>query len=377
METENQTSGQKINNGKDARKGRKKKRRSPHLKQADRDRIEALWRAGETQDSIGLIVSRVQSSISREIAKYRKKIRFRGGTKNGDYVATVANQKAMAKKSRARHGFKKINENPDLQDYIIDKLKRFWSPDTISGRMREDKEPFYASKMAIYEWLYSNRGQQYCRFLYSKRYRPKKQKKNKTKRTLIPNRVSWKERPEGCQNKTEYGHHENDTIVSGKKIKSKEALSVMYERAAKYISARKINNLKPTTNVFAIKDMAKDKFTLSFTFDNGIENTEYEQIGIPCYFCDSYSPWQKGGVEQANKMIRWFIPKGSDIGNYSQEYVNMAIDILNKKPRKSLGYKTPLEVMTENNLFLTKNSPSAETNYGNIIDAIRQQKLCI
>lgn len=377
MKTRNHRKKQKNNGQKVVLKRRKKKKGTPHLKQTDRDRIESLWRVGETQKNIALIVGRSQSNISREISHYRKKIRCRGRTKNGDYVATVAQQKASAKRSRARHGFKKINQEPKLQDYIVEKLKKYWSPDTISGRIKKDKEPFYASKDAIYEWLYSASGQQYCRFLYSERYKVKKRKKNKNKKTLIPNRVSWKERPLECQNKTEYGHKENDTIVSGKRTKSKVALSVEYDRKAKYGSAIKVDNLKPESNRLAILKMEKDKLVLSHTFDNGIENTEHEQLRAPSFFCDPYSPWQKGGVEHFNKMIRWFIPKGCDIGLYSQEYVNMIIDILNKKPRKSLGYKTPFEVMVENNLFTTKNSLTAETNYGDIIDAIRQQKLCV
>lgn len=73
------------------------------------------------------------------------------------------------------------------------------------------------------------------------------------------------------------------------------------------------------------------------------------------YFCEPYSPWQKGGVENAIRMIRRFIPKGSDINNYSEEYVRMVVNILNHKPRKSLGYKTPYEVMADNNLFINPN----------------------
>jgi len=174
---------------------------------------------------------------------------------------------------------------------------------------------------------------------------------------MIPNRKGLESRPKGANNKTRYGHYENDTIVSGKKTGSKEALSVSYERKAKYIDVRKIKNLKPATNNEAIKDMFEDKLVLTATFDNGIEDTKHERLGIDTYFCDRYASWQKGGVENANKMIRRFIPKGSDIGNYSDDYVKMVVDILNNKPRKSLGYKKPIEVMIKNNLFLTKNAP--------------------
>ena len=90
----------------------------------------------------------------------------------------------------------------------------------------------------------------------------------------------------------------------------------------------------------------------SITMDNGVENTKHEELSIPAYFCDSYSSWQKGGVENANKMIRRFIPKKSDLNDYSDKYIKMIVDILNNKPRKSLDYKTPYEVMVEHNLFV-------------------------
>jgi transposase, IS30 family len=120
-------------------------------------------------------------------------------------------------------------------------------------------------------------------------------------------------RPLGAANKTRYGHYEADTIVSKQ---SKEALSVMYERKAKYASLRKIPNLKPRSNNHAIKYMKQGQKVLSMSFDNGIENTKHYELGIPTYFCDPYSSWQKGGVENLNKMIRQYIPKGSDIAKY-------------------------------------------------------------
>jgi len=88
------------------------------------------------------------------------------------------------------------------------------------------------------------------------------------------------------------------------------------------------------------------------TLDNGIENRFYEKLRISTFFCDPYSSWQKGGVENINGMIRRFIPKGSDISKYSDEFIRKVENILNNKPRKSLGYKTPKEVMLENGLLL-------------------------
>ncbi len=129
-------------------------------------------------------------------------------------------------------------------------------------------------------------------------------------------------------------------------------MSVVYERKAKYIDARKIKNLKPASNNMAIEDMKKEVLMKSLSMDNGIENIKHEELNVSAYFCDPYSSWQKGGVENANKMIRKFIPKKSDLADYSDEYVKIVINILNNKPRKSLNYKTAYEVMVEHNLLV-------------------------
>lgn len=306
---------------------------------------------GHTQKEIGQILGYDQSAISREIKRNRRYTRTKKGRIAGIYQATVAGHKARVKRLYGRYQGKKIEETRKLREYVIEKLKQHWNPDEISGRMKDDREPFYVSKTSIYEWLRSNRGQRYCAYLYSRKYRVKKHRINKTKKRLIPNRIGIDKRPLGANNKSRYGHYEGDTIVSGKTTRSTAALSVIYERKAKYIMIRKIKNLKSRTNNRAILEMTHKIKARSITFDNGIENIGHTELGVATFFCDPYSSWQKGGVENANKMIRRFIPKGSDISNYSNEYVMMVEDILNRKPRKLLGYKTPEEVMRDNKLF--------------------------
>lgn len=110
----------------------------------------------------------------------------------------------------------------------------------------------------------------------------------------------------------------------------------------------------------SVNDIKDELGIKTLTLDNGIENTKYEELNIGTYFCNPYSSWQKPGKENAARMIRRFILKGSDINNYSSQYVKMVENILNNKPRKSLGYKTPYEVILENNLFVrNKKSPVA------------------
>lgn len=322
------------------------------LNQSDRDRIEAMIDSGHKQCEIAKVLDFDKSAISRELKRNPIRIRQKGGTIDGLYKASVAGHKAYVRRWRAKTKGSKIEKNEDLRQYIIKGLKDHWSPDEISGRMRHENKPFYASKNLIYDWLYSSFGQRYCNLLCTKRYNKKKSTK-KTEKVMIPDRIGIEDRPKEVNDRSTFGHLEADTIVSGKRHNSKAALAVMQERKSRHLSARKIKNLSPKIFTKSIKSMSKKLIKKeTVTLDNGIENRDHKNFNIPAFFCDPYASWQKGGVENGNKMIRRFIPKGSNIDNYSHQYISHIIDILNKKPRKSLGYKSPLEVMTENNLLV-------------------------
>lgn len=272
------------------------------------------------------------------------------------YDPAVADNKYKDRRKQAKYSGMLLHENDELKNYVIEKLKLGWSPASISGRMEYLKLGFYASKRAIYEYLYSPYGQQYCKYLLSQRYNKRRRKAKKVKRTLIPNKTSIHDRPEYINNKSEYGHYEGDTIVSGKNTGSTVSLVTIYERKAMYIDAEKIKSLSQQDHNPAVKKLfGKLNGSKTWTLDNGIENVKYEELekelNIKAYFCDPYSSWQKPGIENANKLIRRFIPKGVDIDNYSDELIEVKIEELNNTPREALGYKTPNEVMAEQNML--------------------------
>lgn len=341
---------------------KKHKRRSyRHLTQADRDRLQALRDERVKQKEIAKILGVDPGTISREIARNRRKYRKKKHVKNRNarYEAGAAHHKAYVRRKYAKYQGKKINENMYLKSYIVRKLKKHWNPDEISGRMERDHEPFYASKTAIYEWLRTSLGDRYCEYLYSGRHRAKRRKGVSSKRQMIPHRIGIERRPKGAENRTRYGHFEGDTMVSGKKTGSTAALAVVYERKAKYLDARKLSSLAPKRFTAGVNEMIEHRNAKTISLDNGIENREHETMRVPAFFCDPYSSWQKGGVENGIKMIRRFIPKGVDLAPYSDDDVRHIIDLLNGKPRKSLNYATPQEIMVE---YLNKNKkiPSRE-----------------
>lgn len=328
-----------------------------HLSDAERSEIAVLLKRGCSNREIGETLGYDKSTISRE--------RKRNGTKRG-YDAKRAKEKARLRRRQSKWQGMKINGHAALKAYVIASLQAHRTPEQIAGRLREvDKHLPYVSKKAIYEWLYTAHGQAYCHLLPSKRYQPKKRKgKRKTKRTMIPNRQDIALRPQEVSDRSRYGDCETDTVVSGKKTRSKVALSVLEERKGRYVRLKKIPNLKPSVNRKAIVKMGKIFAVMhTLTFDNGIETKEHEKVAmalnIRTFHCRSYASWEKGAVENTNGRIRRFIPKGADISTYSDAQIQKIEDWLNHTPRKCLNYRTPYEIMMQQNLLTSPRSSGA------------------
>jgi len=311
------------------RKGKK------DLTKAERSEISILLKKGYSLRRIAAAMGRGKSTIAYELDH---------NSTRGRYDPVKAQAKARVRKHYRRFQWMKIEEDPALKKYIIQGLKKRWNPDEIAGEMRRNKRPFYASKTAIYEWLHSVRGQRYCAYLYSKRYRVKKRRPT-AKKALIPNRVDISQRFKGATNKTRYKHFERDTMVGRKGTPG--GLATGYERKAKLVLARKVSSMRPKEHIEIDQKMFNDVEALSITRDNGLENRYHEQLAVPSFFCTPYSSWQKGGVENANKMLRRYFPKGIDFRDVSAKEVAHAVFIINNKPRRSLGYRSALEVSTK------------------------------
>lgn len=318
-------------------KTRKKKREKfKHLDQNDRDRIQALIRKGHTQVEIAEILKVDESTISREIRNRKRK--------NNIYDAGTAQHKASVKRLRSKYQGMKIESNSELRKYITSELKQRRSPDEISGRMKKDRLPFYASKDAIYKWLYSAYGQKYCKYLCTKRCKKREYAKDKPKRSIIPDKISVFERPQSIG----LIHGEGDTIVSPKKAQTTASIAVVCVSRAKYLCGSKIPSLKPKNMKKAVTKI-NDQIQLdTLTLDNGIENRLHKQFGVPTYFCDAHSPWQKPYIENGILLARrWEIPKKTDLSKISERKLQRCFDFLNHKYRKSLGYKSAYEVAVE------------------------------
>jgi IS30 family transposase len=142
-------------------------------------------------------------------------------------------------------------------------------------------------------------------------------------------------------NRRRYGHFEGDTVGRARHT-SPETLIVLRERKSRYLLGKKVRRLALSMDGF--KEKLHGVPALSATFDNGVENVRHEELGIPTYFCHPYSSWEKGGVENGIRLIREYIPKGSDLADWSDEEIDAIIERINTTPMKCLKYQTPQEV---------------------------------
>ncbi|MDP3988618.1 MAG: IS30 family transposase [bacterium] len=301
---------------------------------ADRHEISILKNKKYSGREIARALKRSPNTISYEL---------KHNSTNGVYDAKKAHAKATLAKKGRRFNYTKIERCPDLKAFIIEKLKAAWNPDEIAGylKLHRKEYPWYVSKTALYAWLRTSRGERYCALLYSKRKTVKKHKP-KTTRVMIPERVSIHKRFKSANERTRVGHWEGDTVVS--KRGTSGGVSTLSERVSKLYIARKVSSMRPRTHSRAQRRMLRGKRVRSVTYDNGIENRDHHALGVPTFFCDPYSSWQKGGNENGNKMFRRFFPKGGDLSKVSQKKIDAKVLLINKKPRKILGYRSALEV---------------------------------
>ena len=237
-----------------------------------------------------------------------------------------------------------------MENYIHEKIKLGWSPERIAGRLKMETNHRISCK-AVYKYIHGNPcGYQLRKYL---KYQGKKRRNRKESRwgEIIKNRIFIDQRPVIINDRLRYGDFEADTMGRARSASS-ETLTVVRERKSRYIMARKVNQLK-----FAI-DGFKELLSLipikSITFDNGPENARYRELGANAYFCDPFSSWQKGSVENGIGLIREYIPKKSDLADYSNDRISAIIDRINNIPMKCLGFMTPKEVFEEHCIKINK-----------------------
>lgn len=313
--------------------------RYQHFKQSDRDEISILLKKGYSHREIAGAIGKDHSSVSREINNRK--------TRNV-YDPRKAQAKARLKRRMSKYQGMKVHENLELEEFIERQMKDDgWTPEQIAGKLKTDNgDKTVVSAKSIYKYLYSAYGQRLCKYLPHRRYKSKKQiSGGKQKKSIIPNRKSIEERPLVVAERKRFGDFEGDTL--GRIKTDSEVVSGIRERISRKLFICKMPKLRYAMDGFKQMLSPYHEIAETFTLDNGVENTKYEELNIPTYFCHPYSSWEKGGIENDFMRLRRWIPKKASLLNYTDDQISAIMEKMNNTPRKCLNWKTPNEVWNE------------------------------
>lgn len=323
-----------------------------HLSINEREIIQnRLWEKVSIRN-IAKELGRSPASISREISKNIPLKR--------SYKPRVAHERALEK--RKSRGRKLRLKSVFIRRYVVSHLKEGYSPEQISGRLHRQHPNESISPEAIYQYIYSQvyrdgrgsmrHGYHDLRTYLKCRHKHRaKHGMRKTRRVLRPKGPCIDERPKEVEERKVIGHWETDSMISRK---SSVSLNTIVERKTGLVFITKIEDATAEVTKNAVMrrlDMVPDQFRKTVTSDNGSENALYDsvmtEIGILWFFAHPYHSWERGTNENTNGLIRWYFPKGIDFATISNETIKAVEDALNNRPRKRLGWRTPLEAFNE------------------------------
>lgn len=239
-------------------------------------------------------------------------------------------------------------KRPETRAWVVRKLRQGWAPEQIAGRSKIDA-PEPVSHEYVYAMIYRNkkRGGHLHRLL--KRYRKRKQRfgnRQYPTRTIIPHRVGIEERPAIVDSRSRLGDCEGDLIVGYRQ--SGYVLSLI-DRKSRFIVLRKLKTKRKHGVCHQLeRGLHRLGGAHTLTLDNGSEFCAHERLsqttGVRVYFAHPYCSSERGSIENANGLVRCFLPKKTSFSKLTQTELNRIQDLLNHRPRKCLGYLTPAEV---------------------------------
>ncbi len=320
-------------------------RSSRHLALSERETISRGIAAGLSFRHIAKQLDRSVSTVSREVARH-------GG--RDQYRASIADKAAWERAKRPKRCH--LTTVPQLRELVAEKFSLQWSPEQVSGWLKlrfPENRRMQVSHETIYRSLYiQTRGvlkKELMQHLRSKRMMRRSKHAASQPRGQIKDAVSIRERPPEAEDRAIPGRWDGDLITGAKN----SHVATLVERHSRFTILVEVDG-KDTTSVIAglVREAQKLPDTLkgSLTWDRGTELAAHKDFtvatNIQVYFCDPQSPWQRGTHENTNRLLRQYYPKGMDLSTLTQQDLDQVARRLNERPRKTLGYKTPAEVLS-------------------------------
>ena len=309
----------------------------------DRCTIAQLQKAGQSIRQIAATLDRAPSTIARELRR-----------NCGSYVGYKPAYAQQQMRERRWVG-SRLTREPTLRRAVLERLARGWSPEQIAGRLARDEGHKVISYESIYRFIYAEikRTKDYRWRHYlprGKSKRGRRGRKRSSSATFIEGRVCLAERPVVVNDRSAPGHWEADLMMFAK---YGQAVLTVHERQSRLLLA--IRLASKTAQLVAhhlarLFSALPQRLRQTVTFDNGTEFARHRllhQLDVDTFFCDPYSPWQKGGIENAIGRMRRFLPRKTDLATLKSSRFKALVATYNNTPRKCLDFRTPAEVFSQ------------------------------
>jgi IS30 family transposase len=325
--------------------------RSPRvLSFTEREEISRGLATSESLREIARRLGRAPSTVSREVRRHGE-----GSYYRHCYRAQRADWRAWKRARRPKKCV--LASNARLQAVVAGKLKLDWSPQQISGWLKEQypaDESMRVSHETIYRTLFVQaRGalkKELLGHLRCRRRLRRSRASQKDARGQIVDAISIKDRPAEVEDRAVPGHWEGDLLLGSKRSQ----IATLVERHSRFTTLVRIPSRDTNVVVTALARHIRKlpaQLRRSLTWDRGREMMYHRDFtvatDVKVYFCDPSSPWQRGTNENTNGLLRQYFPKGTDISGYSQAHLDRIALRLNQRPRKTLGFKTPADILRE------------------------------
>lgn len=322
----------------------------------ERDLLAGYLASGLNKSECARLLDRPRRTVLREINSNGSWVKDKYGHLIFVYIAISAQAKAGSRQQNSAHN-KEPLKNPDVYDYVTKKLRKGWSPEQISGRLKK-KHPndshWHICHETIYDWIFkqpknSDTNLYWFEYLRRKQKKRKKQKGRTVHRSHIPDRVSISQRPEVVNSRTEFGHWEGDSVEG--RTKNKPGLHTEVERICRKVKAEKVKAINSEEAALAQEKIFGSVPKLarkSTTLDNGSETHFHYKLrskfGMATYHAHPYSSFERGTNEHGNWHLRYYFPKGTDFTDVTNRELQAVVNEINSRPRKILGFQTANEV---------------------------------
>ena len=315
-----------------------------HFTSKERECLQKLLAKDMSMRKIADVLERSPSSISREIK--RNKAKYRPHKKpDNKYWYNYWRAQNLYVQRRRQNQHRALHADTEEWNFICAGLRRYWSPESICGRwklLHPTRKPLCAATIYRYIKRKEFPGITVKKHLRrrGKHFTPRESNYN----TIHPDRIipNWIDE---IKSRSRIGDWEGDTVYGGV---GKGLLVTLVDRKSRFLCAGRLNSRNADETKAVIEELLAGKPVTSVSFDNGSEFAQFKEIerslGAPVYFAEPHKPWQRGTNENTNDILRFFFPKGYDFHSLDDDFLRSVVLMINLRPRKCLGWKSPFEV---------------------------------